>query len=128
MKKLIFLPLLAFAMMLTFSSMSSTEAVCTVEQSNNIAKCAPLHPVWSPCDHTFRFHATRGGSVDNGTYFYVVIKPGVGVVDSGNITNATNTNQVLSHCTGYYIYVYDWCAGWIFAKKVSDGCNNLFLC
>lgn len=92
-------------------------------------KCPAPTITLSPCGYGFKFNINRSGSVDLGSYNYIIQNNATGVtVDSGIISNGMNTSWVLSPCTLYDVTIYDWCVGPVTITVTSDGCGGLFLC
>ncbi len=109
----------------------------TTHQQKNLVDAGPIIgpsrciiPVitLSPCDKSFRFHATRSGVPDTSTYGYLIRTMSGTIVDAGTLTNATNTNPVLSQCTQYRISIFDHCAPTAEYIMFSDGCGNVWIC
>ncbi|MGB3464784.1 MAG: hypothetical protein WBA74_05930 [Cyclobacteriaceae bacterium] len=134
MKKLI--PVFLLCAIICFSCQTEEEVIPTETLQTEQSKLRAATPVfcisptitWSPCDRTFQFKITRGGVVDNGTFWYAIRTTGGTVVDFGYITHNSYTNPVLSHCTQYNVELGDTCDGPVVQQKTSDGCNGLFFC
>lgn len=132
MKRFIIRPLMVLLLPFMFFACEQNAEVSptTVASSRAepIVKCPTPTITLSPCDMGFTFYASWLGSPWTDTMPYTIRTMGGTVVDSGNIVNGTNTNQVLSPCTTYEITVWSWCAGNIVLYKVSDGCGGVYLC
>lgn len=133
MIKKLFLPILLALLFFSFTDRDQVEPGLVTAYAKAASlkagdlKCAPAHVTLSPCDQSFNFKVTRGGSPDFNPFNYWIFQ-GMTMVDSGTITYGNNTNPVLNYCTEYLVAVYDWCSGKIQITITSDGCNNTFLC
>ena len=110
-----------------FSEMSSEAAPAFAGDTTD---CKQATVNLAPCNQSFFFTASRGGSPDNVTVFsYQIRGMGGALIDSGTIMNGGLTNPVLSTCTTYRVVIEDPLCGERFRFMItSDGCGGSFAC